>query len=519
MLNFPTWKISSILTICALAILFSFPNFIDKNDRPEFLKNTEINAGLDLQGGAHLLLEVDFDSYFKEKLDILKDEVRNTLRKDRVGYMNLALNESGVSFELRRAEEKLDISSISKSLGNEIILVRDGQNVGVRYSDNFMRDMRVKVLEQSIEIVRRRVDETGTKEPLIQSQGNNRILLQVPGVGNPERLKNLLGKTAKISFHLLGKNGLVERESYGEIGTRTISSIEADEFGAPKYRYSVRKKVEINGESLIDARATLNQAEAVVNFKFDSLGAKKFAKLTTENVGVSLAIVFDNKVISAPVIREPILGGEGIISGSFTIESANDLALLLRAGALPAPLNIIEERTVGPSLGLDSIKAGRKAVVIGIVAVMVFMILSYGLFGIFSNIALIMNIVFITALLSIFGATLTLPGIAGIVLTIGMAVDSNVLIFERIKEEFDSGNTAFGSVEKGFSSAFKTIVDSNITTLVAALVLFYFGSGPVKGFAVTLSIGILTSMFSATSLTRLMVVTWLRKTKSKTIPL
>ena len=375
-------------------------------------------------------------------------------------------------------------------------------------------------VQQSIEIVRRRVDETGTREPTIQRQGDDRILVQLPGLDDPERIKRLLGKTAKMTFHLIDNRNSVEAAKAGRMppGSRLLSSDDVDSNGQSRM-YLIRKRIMVSGDTLIDSQPSTDGRtnEPVVTFRFDTAGAKRFGLATSKNVGKLFAIVLDGKVISAPVIREPILGGSGQISGSFTFQSAQDLALLLRAGALPAPLTILEERSVGPGLGADSIAAGKIASILGMIAVLVFMAAAYGLFGFMADVALVVNMVLILGVLSFLQATLTLPGIAGIVLTIGMAVDANVLVFERIREEVRSGRTPISAVDTGYSRAFTTIMDANLTTLIAALLLYVFGSGPVRGFAVTLSIGIVTSMFTAIMLTRLLVVTWLRRTKPKVL--
>jgi preprotein translocase subunit SecD len=384
--------------------------------------------------------------------------------------------------------------------------------------------MQQKLLEQSIQIVDRRVNETGTREPLIQRQGDDRILVQVPGLQNPGKLKELLGKTAKMTFHLVDDtvNPLdIQAGILPPPGTRILLSDnakEVDEQGRP-FRYAVKARVMLSGDMLTGATATVEQAEPVVAFKFNTLGARKFARITQENVGKPFAVVLDDKVITAPRINEPILGGNGIISGNFTVETANDLALLLRAGALPAPLKVVEERTVGPSLGADSIKAGSQATLLGLALVMVFMFAGYGLFGLYANVSLLVNLVMLMGALSLFEATLTLPGIAGIVLTMGMAVDANVLIYERIREEMRYGKSPFAAVKQGFEGAFSTITDSNLTTLIAAVILFYFGTGSIKGFAVTLALGILTSMFTAVLFTKMQVAWWMNWKRPKTLPL
>lgn len=505
MLNIPGWKILITISVCIYAIFTVFNNIIiDKKER-------NINLGLDLRGGAYLLLEIDQKAYFKEKIKILKEEIRNKLRIAQAGYSNLIIDKENILFNLREID--VNLAEIFKDLGQDIKIEQNGKEVSISFSDLFLKEQKTRLLQQSVEIIRKRVDETGTKEPLIQPQGLTRIILQVPGMEDPERLKRLLGKTAKMSFHLLHENQPVVEDLF--FIPQDYSIIESSE-KADLY-YLVNKNAEILGDQLNDAQATIYQGIAQVNFKFDSEGTRKFGQITSKNIGRNLAIILDNKVISAPVIKEAIMGGEGVISGNYTVESANDLALLLRAGSLPAPINIIEERTVGPSLGSDSIISGKKAVVIGFLAVLFIMLILYKKFGLVAIIALIMNIFFIFALLSLFGATLTLPGIAGIVLTIGMSVDTNVLIFERIREESKTGKSIYAVIDQGFNQALKTILDSNVTTLIAALILFNFGTGPVKGFAITLTFGIVSSMFSAIFLTKIFIYSWISIKKPKKI--
>jgi preprotein translocase subunit SecD len=384
-----------------------------------------------------------------------------------------------------------------------------------------LTQLRRAAVDQSIEIVRRRVDETGTKEPSIQRQGTDRILLQLPGIDDPQRVEQLLGRTAKMTFRLVDMNASIEDARRGRLppGTELLPSEERE---AGQFRqYVVQRRAMVSGDMLTNAQAGNNSqtGEWVVNFRFDSNGARRFGDVTKANVGRLFAIVLDGKVISAPVIREAILGGSGQISGSFTAQSANDLALLLRAGALPAPLNVLEERTVGPDLGSDSIRAGTIACIIGYLLICVLMVVGYGFFGLIANVALLMNLIITLAVMSVLQATLTLPGIAGLVLSLAMAVDANVLIYERMREETALGRTPFSAVDAGFSRAFLTILDSNLTTLIAAVLLYAFGSGPVRGFAVTLSIGIIASMFTAISLTRLIVVFWLKRARPAALPI
>jgi len=379
-------------------------------------------------------------------------------------------------------------------------------------------DLLRRTIEQSIQIVERRVNELGTVEPLIQRQGADRILVQVPGLQDPTRLKQLLGKTAQMEFRMVDTTVSPEQAQQGRVPADSEVLMSAS---SPKVPYVIKKQTLVSGGDLIDAQPGFDQRtnEPIVNFKFNSTGSRKFAQATSENVGLPFAILLDNEVISAPVIREPITGGQGQISGSFTVQSANDLAVLLRAGALPAPLTVVEERTVGPGLGQDSIEKGELAAYVGSILVIVFMLLTYRLFGVFANIAVAINVAMIFGILSLLNATLTLPGIAGVVLTVGIAVDSNVLIYERIREELRGGRNAISAIDAGFRRALSTILDSNITTFIAAAVLFYIGTGPVRGFAVTLGIGIITTVFTAFTLTSLIVAGWVRWKRPKTVPI
>lgn len=525
MVHIPKWKAILIALICAFGIIYAAPNLLDgktvaqwESSAPSWAPVRTINLGLDLQGGSHLLLEVDVRSVINERINGLLDQARSALRQAQVGYVDLAVEGDGVAFTVRdpaqvdagrEAVRKLDPQELETSVG-------PGNRVLVSFTDASIRTKTNQAVEQSIEIVRRRVDETGTKEPSIQRQGTDRILLQLPGLDDPERIKRLLGQTAKLSFRLVDDSVSPTELLSGRVPAASERLPMAEN---PGQYMAVRKRVMVSGDTLVDSQPSFQNGEAVVSFRFDSVGAKRFGDATKENVGRPFAIVLDGKVISAPVIREPILGGSGVISGSFTVQTASDLALLLRAGALPAPLHVIEERTVGPGLGADSIEAGKIASVAGFGLVVVFVLATYGLFGVFACTALAFNLIFLVALLSVFQATLTLPGIAGIVLTIGMAVDNNVLIFERIREEQHNGRSVISAIDAGYTRAFATIMDSNLTTLIAAVLLYFLGSGPVRGFAVTLAIGIATSMFSANMLTRMMVLTWMRRTKPKSIPL
>jgi protein-export membrane protein SecD len=525
MLYFANWKVLLISGVCLLGVLLSALNLLTPAQLaylPGFMRK-QVALGLDLRGGSYLLLQVDVAAAQHERLNTVIDSVRNTLRDAHIGYTGLNVEGDAITFTIRETdrleEAKRDLAKIDPDLTVEI--AADGSGT-MKFSAVATETRRRQAVEQSIEIIRRRIDETGTKEPTIQREGQDRILVQLPGVDNPEHVKALLGRTAKLTFQLVDQSVTVEDARRGRLppGDEILPAVdEGRGRGGGAGAYVVRKRVMVGGDTLTDAQATFQNNEPVVSFKFDSVGGKKFGDATRENVGKPFAIVLDNKVISAPVIREPILGGSGIISGSFTVQSASDLALLLRAGALPAPISILEERTVGAELGADSIHAGAIASIVGVVLVIIFMVLFYGLFGVFADVALLFNLCLMLGALSLLGATLTLPGIAGIALTMGMAVDANVLIYERIKEELRGGRSMLSSLEAGFTRAFGTILDSHVTTLVAGILLYWLGSGPVKGFAVTLSIGVLTSLFSAILVTRLQIVTWLRRLKPKAIPL
>lgn len=532
MLDFSRWKIFTISCICLFFILLAIPNLFPENIReeiPAILPSRTVNLGLDLQGGSYLLLELQIDRYIHEQLTSIVDGLRTEMIAKKIMYQGLGIssskNHETVKFTLLKQDKNIDIKELVKKVGSDLEVTSNNDgNYEIGFSEDSLRTKKLQLLEQSMQIVNRRVNETGTREPIIQRQGDNRIVLQVPGLQDPERLKSLLGKTAKMTFHLVDESADMSELMRGKVpaGTRIMYE---EERGAKdktaKIPLPIKTRVMLSGDLLVDAAPTFDNqtSEPVVSFRFNTVGAQKFAEITRANVGKRFAIVLDDKVITAPVIRSSILGGSGIISGNFTTESANDLSVLLRSGALPVPLKVIEERSVGPSLGADSIGAGKRASLLGVVLVMGFMLINYGIFGIFANIALFFNLIFIMGALSLFQATLTLPGIAGMVLTLGMAVDANVLIYERIREELRNGKTPFSAIEHGFRIARATILDANVTTLIAAILLFYFGTGTVKGFAVTLAIGILASMFTAIILTRLMVSVWLRRTRPKIVPI
>ncbi len=507
-------RIITILAICLVGIFFAVPNMVSNTSKlPSWWQ--PINLGLDLQGGSNLLLEVKLDEVMKDKMSTNEDSVRQILRENRIRYKSLTSNENGVNVIIENANTRAKAMPLFKKLDDGIV-VEEGDDgaLNIHYSEHALNMLKAKVVDQSIEIVRRRIDELGTKEPLIQSQGSNRIVVQLPGLQNPEYVKTLLGKTAKMSFHLVDSTARASDAKRGLMGGKYKLA-----YGEMGESYVITRKPVVGGENLTDAQPSFQEGQAVVSFKFNAQGGKKFGEVTKNNIGERLAIVLDNEVISAPTIQSAIMGGSGVITGNFTTESANNLALLLRSGALPAPLEVLEERTVGAGLGADSIKAGVIASVIGLIAVVVFMLAAYGLFGLFTTVTVFMNLILMLGILSLMGATLTLPGIAGIILTIGMAVDANVLIFERMREEVKNGRSTRDAADAGFTEAWTTIVDSNLTTLVAAIVLFYFGTGPVRGFAVTLAIGIATSMFTSVTLTRLIVTAWLNKYKPTKLPI
>jgi preprotein translocase subunit SecD len=532
MLYFTRWKALAIILTALVVCLCAVPNFFPEATVKTWPKwaQRHLVLGLDLQGGSHILLEVDANAVKKDKLDQVRDDVRRTLREAKIGYQGLAVRTDSVEVrvkdtDLQNALTKLrelsqPLGGLLGSSGQRSLEVSDagGGLIRLTVPQAAVTDRIRQAVEQSIQIVERRVNELGTVEPLIQRQGTDRILVQVPGLQDPTRLKELLGKTAKLDFRMVDLTVPADQATQGRVPADSEVLMSST---SPKTPYVIKKQVLVSGGDLTDAQPGFDQrsGEPIVSFRFNTSGSRKFAQATTDNVGQPFAIVLDNEVISAPVIREPITQGSGQISGSFTVQQANDLAILLRAGALPAPLTIIEERTVGPGLGQDSIEKGELAAYVGSIMVIVFMLVTYRLFGVFANIAVAINVAMIFGVLSLLNATLTLPGIAGIVLTVGIAVDSNVLIYERIREEIRGGRTAISAIDAGFKRALSTILDSNITTFIAAAVLFYIGTGPVRGFAVTLGIGIITTVFTAFELTRLIVAAWVMWKRPTSVPI
>jgi len=525
MIQIQRWKVVVVALLCAWGILYAIPSFLPRavvDQLPRWLYAERISLGLDLQGGSHLLLEVDTGAVKNDRLLTLVDDVRVAFRNQKINYTDLGVQGEAVTARLRDPADREKALTALRGLDAAATVAISPDNVAsFSYSEKAWQDRYSAAIQQSLEIVRRRIDETGTKETTIVRHGLDRILVQLPGVDDPERVKRLLGTTAKMSFHMVDTRvGLAEIETgRAPAGSMILEYDKADPTGR-REKVAVLRRVAVSGENLTDAQPSFGQSgEPVVSFRFDGIGARKFGEVTNENVGKPFAIVLDNRVISAPVIREPILGGSGQISGGFTVQAAQELALLLRAGALPAPLKVLEERTVGPDLGSDSIRAGTIAIIIGYVLIALLMILGYGLFGIFANITLILNIAFTVTIMSAIGATLTLPGLAGMVLGLAMAVDANVLIYERMREEEALGRGAFSAVDVSFQRAYVTIIDSNLTTLIAALFLYALGAGPVKGFAVTLGIGIGCSMLTAVTVTRMLIVGWLKWRKPKKLPI
>ncbi|MEH2534506.1 preprotein translocase subunit SecD [Bradyrhizobium sp. AZCC 1588] len=530
MLYFSRWKALAIILTALIVCLFAVPNFFSQERVKTWpvWAQRHIVLGLDLQGGSYLLLEVDANYVKKQRLDQVRDDARRVLRDAKINYTGLNVRNEAVEIrvtkdaDLPTALSKLrelsqPLGGLLGSSGQRSLEVTDagGGLLRLTVPQAAITDLLRRTIEQSIQIVERRVNELGTVEPLIQRQGADRILVQVPGLQDPTRLKELLGKTAKMEFRMVDTTVSPDQ---GRVPPESEVLMSAS---SPKTPYVIKRQVLVSGGDLTDAQPGFDQRtnEPIVSFRFNTSGARKFAQATTENVGLPFAIVLDNEVISAPVIREPITGGSGQISGSFTVQAANDLAVLLRAGALPAPLTVVEERTVGPGLGQDSIEKGKLAAYVGSIMVIAFMLVTYRLFGVFANIAVAINVVMIFGILSLLNATLTLPGIAGVVLTVGIAVDSNVLIYERIREELRGGRNAISAIDAGFRRALATILDSNITTFIAAAVLFYIGTGPVRGFAVTLGIGIITTVFTAFTLTSLIVAGWVWWKRPKTVPI
>jgi len=555
MLQFSIWKKSVILLLCAWGLVSASPNLFyssveRSNDAvaemasglpetperaatrdawPRFLPSDLVNLGLDLRGGAHLLVEVSVEDIYAERLDSFWTESLRALRDQRDVFGNIRRqydNPNELRIRIENSEQMplaietvyaltSPVISLSGAGSRDFTVSSDLDELVITLSDAEKLATDERTMEQSLEIVRRRIDEAGTREPTIQRQGSSRILIQVPGIGSAEELLNLLGKTAKLTFNQVVGPTTSDANMFPGAGNLLLPSVDE-----PGLFYIVDQIPVVGGDQLTDAQSAFDKnGNPSVNFRFNTAGARLFGQFTAEHIGEPFAIVLDGEVVSAPVIQSHIAGGSGQITGRFSLEETSRLSILLRAGALPAELRVLEQRTVGPELGADSIAAGKIAAIVGFAAVAVFMVLSYGLFGIVANVALFMNIALIFAMLSAIGGTLTLPGIAGIVLTIGMAVDANVLIFERVREELRNGRNPYRAVEEGYARALTAIIDGNVTTLIAAILLFMLGSGPIRGFSITLGLGIVTSVFTAIWLTRLIIASWLNWRQPKTINL
>jgi protein-export membrane protein SecD len=536
MLNFPRWKALSIWFCVMLGMIFSLPNMVhhDTWQRLPLVNGLKpVVLGLDLQGGSHVLLEVDRNELESQLAKQLIADIRQTLREQKISYTGLGRVIKGVSVRITnpdnidRAMEALrklsqpvstGLFGSGGSLNKDFDISRDNDLIVFGITQAGLDAKIGRAIQQSLEIVGKRINALGTTEPTIQRQGVDRILIQVPGLQDPERLKALLGQTAKLQFRLVCEG---QPQSETDRPPPDCEEVADRDNQQQKLWVQTSSRATVDGEDLTDAQPTFDRRtnEPVVSFRFNQKGALRFGKLTQENVGKPFAIVLDNKVVSAPVINEPILGGTGQISGRFTTQEASDLAIVLRSGALPAKLTVVEERTVGPSLGSDSIRSGIIATVIGTGGVIFLMLVGYGFFGLIADFALFAHLVIVVGLLSMLGATLTLPGIAGLLLTLGMAVDSNVLVYERIREEWRSGRSPVSAIDTGFRAALATVVDANVTAFIAVVVLFSFGTGPVRGFAVTLGLGILTTVFTAFTLSRLIIAYWLRSSSPKEVPL
>ncbi len=543
MLHFSRFKIGFVVLVCLMGALATLPNLLSQETLkswPSFLPHKQLSLGLDLKGGAHLLLQMDSGELRKDWLKSLRGDVRKKLRDAKIRYKGLGQTKDLVRVKLvdeSKKEEALRVlRTIPQPLGNAFsgssgydVAIEEGSDgfINVVPTTAGMQQRISNAVTSAIEVIRRRIDNIGTAEPSIVRQGVDRILVQYPGLGNTKRLKELIGKTARLTFHDVHATTSGEEARQTRIPLGYVIYPDADD---PGYEHLLREIPIIYGEDLVDAQPGFDQNtnEPIISFRFNQKAAVGFGRFTAQNVGRPFAIVLDNgikddgtpdiKVLSAPVIREPILGGSGQISGNFSVQSANDLAVQIRSGALPATLTVVEERTVGPSLGADSIEAGEWAALVGGIGVAAFMIFAYGLFGVFALFAVFVNLLLIVGTMSMIGSTLTLPGIAGLILTVGMAVDANVLIYERIREEMRNGKQPISAIDGGFSRAFGTIIDSNLTTLIAGVVMFWLGSGPIRGFAVTLSLGIFATIFTAFLVTRLMVALWVARQKTRKIP-
>lgn len=514
MIHISRWKMTLIVLVSVLSILYTIPSFVNdktqlwlEQNLPGWMPSKAVSLGLDLRGGSHILLEADIDSVVKQKAEDNVTALRSELRKEKIAFKNVSVVPNGLKVELNAEADASKARTLVRRLDEALVTSQKGSTVEGIYDDRAIATIRTQTLAQSIEIVERRVNETGTREPIIQRQGDNRVLVQLPGVENPERIKELLGKTAKLTFHLVDLDGA---------GADSRPMPMRDN---PQQKIDIKRRVIMSGDMLTAAQPSFQDGQPVVSFRLNAIGSRRFCDVTTQNINKPFAVVLDGEVITAPNINSAICGGSAIISGNFTVQESSDLSLLLRAGALPTTLTVVEERSVGPTLGSDSVNAGAKASLVAFGLIVALMVICYSTFGVFASVALVINLCLTMAIMALIGATLTLPGIAGLVLTIGQAVDANVLIFERMKEEIRAGRSVMSAIDTGYQKAMSSIIDSNLTALISGAILYAVGTGPIKGFAVTLTIGILTSLFSAIMLTRMMLIVWLKKTKAKTIPI
>jgi protein-export membrane protein SecD len=534
MLHFSRFQSIAIWVSVLIGLLFALPNILPaatQSTLKQYIGAKSMTLGLDLQGGSNVVMEVDKKDLRDQLMQQLSSDIRASLREAKIGYKGITRSDNGVSVRLSNVADvdraKTELQKLRQPLGSGLLstglavnlydLAVQDELLSFTFSEQGLDAKIALAIRQSLKIVENRINALGTSEPSIQQQGKDRITIQLPGIQNPDQVKNVIGRTAKLTFQLLCQE---QPTGANQNPPQECKALPVKDQPGQILWVQTSSRATVDGADLTDAQPTFDQNNrSVVSFRFNQKGSLRFGKLTAENVGKPFAIILDNEIVSYPNINEPILGGSGQISGNFTTEEASNLAVVLRSGALPARLTIVEERTVGPSLGSDSIRAGFHASVIGLVLVMIFMVVAYGIFGFFANIALLINLMLLIAVMSFVGFTLTLPGIAGIVLTMGMAVDSNVIIFERMREEWRNGRTAMNSIETGFKAAFATIIDSNLTALIAAVVLFGVGSGPVRGFAITHAIGILTTMYTAYTVTRFIVAFWVRWAKPKEVPL
>ena len=529
MLTLSRWKIGLVLISALFGILFTAPNVLPPqvlDAWPAFLPHQKLNLGLDLRGGSYLLLEVDTEALNKERLTNLTEEIRTRLRTDKVEFSDLGVAGDKISV---RISDPTQVDAVAKTLtrtlgeqlqgGGRDVNIRTAQDQRVEVS--FVREAAAaaasKAVDQSVEIIRKRTDAQGTKEVSITRNGSRRIVVEAPGESDPQKLRELIGKTAKLTFQMVDVSVTPE-----DIAAQRIPPDDEVLPSDDRYQpvYVVKKRAVVSGEMLTRANlANDENGQPAVAFNFNGVGARRFGQVTSQNIGKPFAIVLDKRIISAPRIQSAITGGSGIINGNFTTESANQLAILLRSGALPAPLNIVEQRTVGAELGADAIRAGAISLAIGAAAIFAFIILAYGSFGIYAAIALIINVLMIIGALSMTQASLTLPGIAGVILTMAVAVDANVLIYERMRDEANSGRAPMAAADTGYKRALTSIIDANVTTMIAALILYYVGAGPVKGFAWTLAVGVVTSVFTAVLVTQVLIGWWFKVARPKSLPI